>query len=184
MTRWQQMMLDYGSAHRNRINVWMHVVGVPIIVLGVLTTAAAASTTVAGITVSGAWLVAVAGLVFYWGLDRNLTAVIAPVMLVEIVLAQAIASAGASAALAWGIGMFVGGFVFQFIGHAIEGRKPALMNGNPIVAMMTAPLFIVAELLFVAGKRADLEDFLSVELARLDAAGADAADAVPVPTPA
>ncbi len=166
---WDVMMIDYGSAHQNRINVWMHVAGVPVIVFGVLAMVAGGVTSVLGLPV-GAALVAVAGIAWYARLERGLATVAAPAFLLLAALAEvlvSLTSAGTAATI--GAALFIGGFIFQFVGHAIEGAKPALLNGNPIIAMLTAPLFIVAELLFLSGRRHDLEDTMREGIARLEA---------------
>ena len=35
----------------------------------------------------------------------------------------------------WALGLFVGGWVFQFIGHAIEGNQPAFFS-NPLYLLV------------------------------------------------
>ena len=45
---------------------------------------------------------------------------------------------------------FVAGWVLQLAGHAIEGRKPALLD-NFGQAVFTAPLFLLIELLLALG---------------------------------
>lgn len=166
---WDVMMIEYGSAHQNRVNVWMHIAGVPVIVFGLLAMVAGGTDVVLGLPI-GAAAVAVAGIAWYARLEKGLATIAAPVFLLLAVLAEVLAGAqGATTAMVVGAALFIGGFVFQFIGHAIEGAKPALMNGNPIIAMLTAPLFIVAELLFLAGRRHDLETTMREGIARLEA---------------
>jgi uncharacterized membrane protein YGL010W len=49
----------------------------------------------------------------------------------------------------------VGGWVFQLIGHAIEGRRPALMDN--FFQVFIAPIFLIAELFFALGLRRELQ---------------------------
>jgi uncharacterized membrane protein YGL010W len=41
----------------------------------------------------------------------------------------------------WALGVFVVGWVFQFIGHAIEGNQPAFFR-NPVY-LLVGPLWLV-----------------------------------------
>ena len=51
--------------------------------------------------------------------------------------------------LGWGVGIFVLGWILQFIGHYYEGRKPAFVDD--LVGLLVGPMFVVAEWLFAAG---------------------------------
>ena len=51
--------------------------------------------------------------------------------------------------LSAGIGLFVVGWGFQFIGHYYEGRKPAFVDD--LMGLIVGPLFVVAELGFLIG---------------------------------
>ena len=45
--------------------------------------------------------------------------------------------------------LFVGGWILQLIGHAFEGRKPALTQN--LFQIFVAPLFLCAEVFFALG---------------------------------
>ncbi|HEX6625202.1 MAG TPA: DUF962 domain-containing protein [Pyrinomonadaceae bacterium] len=49
----------------------------------------------------------------------------------------------------WALALFVVGWVFQFIGHAIEGNRPAFF-GNPIY-LLVGPLWLVRRALAAIG---------------------------------
>ena len=72
--------------------------------------------------------------------------------------------------LTWGIGMFVVGWVFQFVGHYFEGRKPAFVDD--IMGLAIGPLFVVAEALFMLGLRKklyeDVETLVAVQLPKME----------------
>ena len=53
-----------------------------------------------------------------------------------------------------GGGMFIGGWILQFIGHHFEGKRPALVDN--IFQGFIGPMFLVAETLVASGYRADL----------------------------
>jgi uncharacterized membrane protein YGL010W len=53
----------------------------------------------------------------------------------------------------WALGLFILGWIFQFIGHAIEGNQPAFFR-NPVY-LLVGPLWIVKRAAEAAGlKRA------------------------------
>ena len=59
--------------------------------------------------------------------------------------------------LAIGVGLFVVGWVFQFIGHvAYEHRKPAFVDD--VIGLLIGPLFVLAEALFGFGWRPALRE--------------------------
>ena len=51
--------------------------------------------------------------------------------------------------------VFVGGYVAQFLGHAVEKSMPVLVR-HPIQANLAAPFFTVVELFKVLGLRNEL----------------------------
>ena len=77
-----------------------------------------------------------------------------------VYLAQPIAMMTTSLWLSISIGIFVGGWILQFIGHHYEGKKPAFVDD--IMGLAIGPLFVLAELSFELGLRnklkSDIED--------------------------
>ena len=65
--------------------------------------------------------------------------------------------------LASGIGLFVVGWVFQFVGHmAYEHRKPAFVDD--LVGFLIGPLFVLVEMLFGFGWRPALREAIEAEV--------------------
>jgi uncharacterized membrane protein YGL010W len=63
-----------------------------------------------------------------------------------------LARLGTPAWLAGGLGLFVVGWIFQFVGHvAWEHRKPAFVDD--LIGLIVGPLFVLAEALFGLGWR-------------------------------
>ena len=58
--------------------------------------------------------------------------------------------------LVWGVGLFVVGWVFQFVGHYYEGKKPAFVDD--LVGLVIGPLFVAAELGFALGLRLEIKN--------------------------
>ena len=57
--------------------------------------------------------------------------------------------------LAISVGIFLGGWVLQFIGHYYEGKKPAFVDD--IMGLAIGPLFVLAEVSFELGCRQPLQ---------------------------
>ena len=51
--------------------------------------------------------------------------------------------------------IFVVGWVFQFVGHFYEKKKPAFMDD--VIGLAIGPLFVLAEMVFMLGFRKDIE---------------------------
>jgi uncharacterized membrane protein YGL010W len=73
-----------------------------------------------------------------------------------LIIAEGIAR-HCSAATAWLVFtvFFVGGWVFQLIGHAREGRRPALVDN--VFQAFIGPMFIMAEALTALGYKHELK---------------------------
>ena len=172
MNRWEELMVFYGHAHRNPINILIHVVGVPVIVCAALTPAAWLRLfDMGGVSVTGAWVVGAAGLLFYFTLDVAFAAWFTPIMIALVYAADQIAAGSFQSSATFAVAGFFGGYGAQFIGHAIEGRKPSLFT-SVWKSMVTAPLFFVAEIAKVLGLRKDLFTKVDAEIARRDTVSA------------
>ena len=145
---------NYADYHRDRRNIATHFLGVPVIVTAVATLLSRPSLDVGGLPLSPAVLVVGAFIAFYFRLDLRfgaaMTVLLAPAVVVGAMLAK-------EPTVVWagtGIGMFVGGWIVQFIGHAWEGRKPAFVDD--LIGLAVGPLFVVAETAFALGLRSEV----------------------------
>ncbi|MBL0944084.1 MAG: DUF962 domain-containing protein [Hydrogenophaga sp.] len=147
---------QYAAYHRDRRNIITHFVGIPMIVVAV---AVLLSRPVlghwGGVALSPATAVTLATVLYYLRLDLRLGAVMAALMALCLWFAQAVAAQGTGTWLAIGIGLFLVGWVIQFIGHFYEGRKPAFVDD--LVGLVIGPLFVVAEAGFLLGLRRALQ---------------------------
>jgi uncharacterized membrane protein YGL010W len=85
-------------------------------------------------------------------LDVPLGIMMAVVAALSLAFGAWLAQQGTAVWLAGGIGLFVVGWVFQFVGHmAYEHRKPAFVDD--LVGLIVGPLFVLAEALFALGWR-------------------------------
>ena len=104
--------------------------------------------------ISPAVLVMLASAVFYLRLELRLGLLMTLLLALTVWLGHALAGLGTAAWLGWGIGLLVVGWVFQFVGHYYEGRKPAFIDD--VTGLIVGPLFVVVELGFLLGWREDL----------------------------
>jgi uncharacterized membrane protein YGL010W len=149
-------LAGYAAYHRDRRNIATHLLGVPVIVFAVVVLASRPTFGVlGGAPLTPALLAAVAAAGYYVALDRPMGLVMAAVLAAMLTAAAPIAAGPTGAWLGWGVGLFVGGWIVQFVGHAYEGRKPAFVDD--VIGLMIGPLFVLAELLFIAGLRKPLQ---------------------------
>jgi uncharacterized membrane protein YGL010W len=145
----QQLLTQYAAYHRDRRNIATHFVGVPMIVFAVGVLLARPGFELAGLALTPAWLLFV--LTTIWYLSRGLAIGLATsaVVGVLLLLAQPLAAGSVSSWLGWGLGLFVVGWVIQFVGHYYEGRKPAFVDD--LSGLLVGPMFVVAEWMFMLG---------------------------------
>lgn len=146
---------QYAAYHRDSRNIVTHFVGIPLIVLAVAVLLSRPGWDVSGFWLSPAALVALASTVFYLKLDRALGLVMAVMLGLCIWAGANLAQQTTMVWLSAGVGLFVIGWIIQFIGHYYEGRKPAFVDD--LMGLIIGPLFVVAEAAFLLGLRQDVE---------------------------
>jgi uncharacterized membrane protein YGL010W len=67
-----------------------------------------------------------------------------------------IAALGAVPGWGWFAVLFIGGWIFQLVGHVYEGRRPALTDN--LFQIFVAPIFLAAEVFFALGWKRRLHD--------------------------
>jgi len=147
---------NYAGYHRDRRNIGVHFVGIPLITLAVAVLLSRPAWVVGGLPVSPALLLAVAATAFYLRLDVRYGLVMAVLLALSIWIGAGLASASTAVWLGTGLGLFVVGWVFQLVGHVWEGRKPAFVDD--LIGLLVGPLFIVAELGFALGLRPEVRE--------------------------
>ncbi|KPW52880.1 hypothetical protein ALQ24_02472 [Pseudomonas syringae pv. antirrhini] len=146
---------QYASYHRDSRNILTHFVGIPLIVLAVAVLLSRPGWNISGLWISPAALLALGSTVFYLRLDKALGAVMAVLLALCIWAGANLAQQATMAWLSAGVGLFVIGWIIQFIGHYYEGRKPAFIDD--LTGLIIGPLFVVAELAFLMGLRKPLQ---------------------------
>ena len=141
----------YASYHRDTRNRATHVIGIPAIVFSILVPLALVP--IGG--VSAAPLVALAAVIGWIALDRIIGLAMLVMMVPMLLIAESIAGYGSATAWTVFAVFFVGGWVFQLVGHIWEGRRPALTDN--LFQAFIGPMFIMAEVLMALGLKQDLK---------------------------
>lgn len=144
------LMAQYAAYHRDRRNIATHFIGIPLIVFAISTLLARAEFTLADMPMNAA--IVAWGLSALWYLTRgNLALGVATTVINGLLTALAMIAAQGSTTgwLVIGIGSFVVGWIFQFVGHYYEGKKPAFVDD--LVGLLVGPMFVVGEAMFMLG---------------------------------
>ena len=148
---------QYASYHRDRRNIATHLVGIPMIVVGIEALLGKPALAVLhGVPLTVALLSTLASVAYYFALDRRFGAVMAVLLAASLWLGARIALLPVGAWLLVSAGLFVVGWIAQFIGHGFEGKKPAFVDD--LVGLLMGPLFIVAEVGFALGLRDEVRE--------------------------
>ncbi len=149
-------LAQYGAYHRDPRNIVTHFIGIPMIVLAVgILLSRPMLATFGNWNLTPVWLLIAASAVFYLRLDLRLGLVMALVLVFTGAVGQWFAAQATPIWLGWGVGLFLVGWVIQFIGHYYEGKKPAFVDD--LTGLIVGPLFLVAEAAFMLGLRRDVQ---------------------------
>lgn len=146
----------YSGYHRDARNRATHFIGIPAIVFAILVAFALWRFPVAGYNVSAAWVVAILAVAGWIALDATIGIAMLIIMVPMLAIAEWIArTSGATTAWIVFAVFFVGGWVFQLVGHVWEGRRPALVEN--LFQAFIGPMFLMAEVLMAFGLKQDLK---------------------------
>jgi uncharacterized membrane protein YGL010W len=146
-----EQMAIYAAYHRNQWNKLTHVVGVPAIVFAILFSLSWIPLG-AGVTLAHVFLGVV--LAYYLLLDFPLGLATGVISFALLYAAELATSTRVASGWIWFGAFFVGGWILQLVGHAFEGRRPALADN--LFQIFVAPIFLTAELFFALGFKRDV----------------------------
>lgn len=149
-----QHLANYAGYHRDPRNIVTHLVGVPMIVVALEILLSRPAFLVAGLPLNPAIFLSTIAALFYLRLDLRFGLAMTAFYALACWAGYLVAALASPVWLATGIGLFVVGWIIQFLGHHYEGRKPAFLDD--IAGLIIGPLFIVAEAAFFLGLRRDL----------------------------
>lgn len=159
-----EMLTGYAAAHQHPVNIAVHLVGIPLIMLGVFIVLSWVEIHIENFSFNLAQLAVVCLFLFYLTLDRIFALVFLLVAWPVAILAAWIgglstATSGTIAAV-----LFFGGYIAQFIGHAVEKSAPVILR-HPVQANLAAPFFTIVEIFKLLGYREDLFNRVQAQVA-------------------
>lgn len=146
---------QYAAYHRDPRNIASHFIGIPLIVVAVAVLLSRPEWAIGGVWISPAVIVALLSAWFYLRLELTLGVLMTLLMGLSVWAGHVLAAQSTMVWLSGGIGMFVVGWVIQFVGHYYEGKKPAFVDD--VSGLIVGPLFVVVELAFLLGLQDDLK---------------------------
>ncbi|WP_180041576.1 MULTISPECIES: DUF962 domain-containing protein [unclassified Acinetobacter] len=164
MSKLEKLLSQYAAYHLDRKNVLTHFVGIPLIVFSIMCLTARAGLMISGFELTLALLLIIASVIYYLSLDKIFGLIMLLVFAITYPLALMIAKMSLMSWLIWSVGIFVVGWIIQFIGHYYEKKKPAFMDD--VIGLAIGPLFVLAEFVFLLGFRKELEQRMLTEARR------------------
>jgi len=155
-------LAGYHSYHLNPHNQLTHFFGIPMIVVSVLWIASWLS--IGDVQFSTILFIAFVGL--WVSMDLMIGLILSVVFLPFLLMGNAwfpTLNTMSGNLVFWGL--FVGGWIVQLVGHAFEGRRPALMDS--LFQALLGPMFLVYEVFVHTGWRKSLQEKIQTELAGL-----------------
>lgn len=171
MTKLEQLLSQYAAYHLDQKNIYTHFIGIPMIVFSIICLTARAGVIISGVELTLALVLLFASCIYYLSLDRIFGLIMLVIYAMAYPFAYKIAQLDTTGWLSLSIGIFVVGWVFQFVGHFYEKKKPAFTDD--IIGLAIGPLFVLAEMVFMLGFRKELEQRI-LEEARKQRAAMDA----------
>jgi len=161
MKNFAQQMAFYSVYHENKINIWIHIIGVPIIALGLFM---ALNFVNFGfkigpihITLASIYFLFVIGYFYILNVTFALLGTILYGGIYFLANHLVFNALDAKTAIIVACITFFGAFALQFVGHGMfEKKRPALVD-NLFQAFMSAPFFIIVDLAFEFGLKKNLQ---------------------------
>jgi uncharacterized membrane protein YGL010W len=145
-------LTNYATYHRDKRNIATHFAGIPMIVVGAQAALARIGIGPLNASVAATW----AASSYYRKLDPKFGRWMTAVMGATSAIGTAIAALPLPVWAAASSTLFVGGWAIQFLGHKLEGEKPAFLDD--LQSLLIGPLFLVAEAAFALGLESELRE--------------------------
>jgi uncharacterized membrane protein YGL010W len=150
----EDQMSFYAAYHQDGRNKATHFIGVPAIMLSLFIPLAWIRVDVAGVPLTAAMLLAAVVLIYYFVLDVPLALALVVITGAMLWAGHQIAGLGTAQGWIWFGALFVGGWIFQLVGHGFEGRKPAFADN--LFQVIVSPIALTAEVFFALGYKPQL----------------------------
>lgn len=148
----------YAGYHQNIRTRYTHLAGVPLIILSVMILLGFIQIIMPGVfSITLAGLTTLGVLIYYFRLNWKLALALTPILFILLLIANVFSHNGPTKLGIWAfIITFIVGWALQLYGHYLEGKKPAFMDN--LSQALIAPLFLTAELFFMAGYMKPLQE--------------------------
>lgn len=140
--RVDQLLGHYSQSHLNPTNERIHYLAIPVIMFSL-------TGLIASLHFGLAYFFVAASMVYYLRLSVVFFVSMAVISLVLLAGLHALDAQGVL--LKTSAALFVGAWIFQFIGHKIEGKKPSFLED--IQYLWVGPLFVLSKLFKAVGIR-------------------------------
>lgn len=191
----REQLAFYGAYHTNNVNVFIHIICVPLIYMSILSLLLTTGFSLDNVArqlpqfaqtplhelstflakhvpnsvyqhLNLASFLSVVYLAYYAVLDVAAATLLSPLWAAYYFVSWALIEYHPKGQQI-ALGVFLFGWIAQFYGHGVhEGRAPALLD-NLLGALVLAPLFVFLEVLFFFGYRPELQKWLKNETGRL-----------------
>jgi uncharacterized membrane protein YGL010W len=159
MSSFDDQVRSYAAYHQDGRNKATHFIGVPLVTIALFIALGWLRLVDGPVPITGATLFWAAVFVYYLILDWRIALFQAPTSLLLLFLADIASQWAWPESLAAFFATFVGGWIVQLVGHAIEGKRPALTDN--LLQIFNAPLFLTVEVMMALGFRKDLRRSLT-----------------------
>jgi len=151
MTSGARLFQEYGAYHRDRRNLICHEIGIPLIVLAIIALLRLIPGRIPFIDAGVAGVLVFALILYYIIAFQSLGGRLSPTRAAPF-WPSYIASIGLLALywiagfVSWplAVGLFIVGWVFQFVGHYYEGKSPAFLTN--LLHLLVGPLWVASHL--------------------------------------
>lgn len=144
MRNLDSLLSEYGESHQNPTNVIIHKIFVPLIMFSVIGLLWAIPTPPVMLSKGVNWATVVALLVMGYYLSLSVKYFVCMIPVIGIMYYGASVLATATNILWASLIIFVVSWVFQFVGHKIEGKKPSFLKD--LLFLLIGPLWVAKSL--------------------------------------
>ncbi|MCC5813445.1 MAG: DUF962 domain-containing protein [Leptospira sp.] len=163
--RFAREMAFYSAYHQEKRNVYIHIFGVPLISFSFLVICSWLSVSIGGFDISLAMVLTIGVLLYYFSLDVPFS-LVATIVFGGILFAADFVANNYPTWIGWsifGAGQIIG-WGSQIYGHMVfEKSRPAFLD-NLFQALVSAPLFVIADVFFEFGIRKELQNQVKDQL--------------------
>ena len=159
-------LAQYAAYHRDPRNIATHFVGIPMIFLAIIVLLSRpVLVSLSTVPLTPALVLSCMVAIYYVWLDLRYGLVMVGVFVMCLLLANELAAQSTTLWLSMGIGLFVVGWIIQFIGHYYEGKKPAFVDD--LMGLLIGPLFILVEFGFALRLRKEVQLAIEAQVGKV-----------------